>query len=91
VAREKESGQHTGGHGGEEGREEIPGTGFARERPEEEVGGGLLVFFIAVERESVGREWGLVGKTVPPHDLIPHRFSPSGSTGPGTGSTAPGT
>jgi hypothetical protein len=39
------------------------------------------VFFLEVERESVGREWGLVGKTVPPHDLIPHRFAPS-CTGP---------
>jgi hypothetical protein len=55
---EKESGQHTGGHGRVEGREEIARTRFARERPEEEIGGGLLVFFLAVDIETMGREWG---------------------------------
>jgi hypothetical protein len=57
-SNKKESGQHTGGHGGVEDREEIPRTGFARERTEEEIGSGLLMFFLAVERENVGREWG---------------------------------
>jgi hypothetical protein len=55
---EKESGQHTGGHCGVEGQEEIPRIRFAREWPKEEIGGGLLVFFLAVDIETVGREWG---------------------------------
>jgi hypothetical protein len=49
---EKESGQHTGGHGGGEGWEEFPQTGFTWERPEEEIGGELLVFVLAMEREE---------------------------------------
>jgi hypothetical protein len=58
---EKESGQHIGGHGGGEGQEEFPQTGFAWERPEEEIGCELLAFILAVEREEEENKMGVDG------------------------------
>jgi hypothetical protein len=55
-ANEKELRQQTGEHGRGEGREEIPLAGLAQERPEEEIEGGLLAFFLVVERENGERE-----------------------------------
>jgi hypothetical protein len=55
---EKESGQHTGGQGRGEGREEFPQTGLAWERLEEEIGGELLAFVLAVEREEEEKKMG---------------------------------
>jgi hypothetical protein len=59
------SGQHTRGHGGE-GREEFPRTRSAWEQLEEEIGGDLLRFFLAAERERGRKGMGEVDEPFPP-------------------------
>jgi hypothetical protein len=61
------------------------------EQPEEENGGGLLAFFLAVEREKWRTGMGVGGETYPPQPFNSSSFLSTGSTGLETGSTAPGT